>query len=64
MRCLGSLIVFAGLGIAGSAFGSTAADSTLWRMTFDSGWLGPVEAKVEIDPAAALDKALELAASH
>ena len=48
MRYLSSLIVFASLGIIGSAFGGTTDDSTLWRMTFDSGWLGPVETRVEI----------------
>ena len=42
------LVALAGLGFAGTAAGGPASDSTLWHMTFDTGWLGPVEAKVEI----------------
>lgn len=44
MHCLRLLIAAAGLGFAGTA----AGDPTLWRMTFDTGWLGPVEANVEL----------------
>ena len=48
MYCLRLLAALAGLGLAGTAASGPANDSTLWRMTFDSGWLGPVETRVEI----------------
>ena len=42
------LVALAGLGFAGAATAGPADDSTLWHMTFDTGWLGPIEANVEI----------------